>query len=42
MIDMAQKKGANSIISIRFENAITDPSFIEVYVYGTAVKSTKF
>ncbi len=42
MIDNAKNRGANSVISIRFENAITTSSFIEVYVYGTAVKSTKF
>lgn len=42
MIDEAKRLSANAIISIRFEKASISPGFIEVYVYGTAIKAMKF
>ena len=42
MIEDAKKLGANAITNIRFENFSSNPSHIEIYVYGTAIKANKF
>jgi uncharacterized protein YbjQ (UPF0145 family) len=42
MITQATEIGANSIIGLRFENITVSFSAIEVRVYGSAIKGTKY
>jgi uncharacterized protein YbjQ (UPF0145 family) len=38
MVEVAEKKGANAIVNIRFTSASISQGAAEVLVYGTAVR----
>lgn len=42
MFNQAKSIGANAVINIRFSNAVTNNGTYEVFIYGTAVKATKY
>ncbi len=38
MIQMAQQKGANAVVNVRFSTSAIAPGAAEIFAYGTAVK----
>ena len=40
MIEMAQQKGADAIVGVRFTSSVVTTGASELLVYGTAVKKT--